>query len=121
MRRRPSTTALVVALGLAGTALTAAACGSGTAQVVGTAPGGAHAAVAPHTTMQVAPPTPVPSGSTTPATAPTGGTTPSAPGAQPVAPPVSPAAISQLNIDLGSLGQNLDQVDNDLAHAQGDQ
>jgi hypothetical protein len=119
MGRRPST--LVVALALAGTALAATACGtgSGTAQVVGTAPGGAHAAVAPHTTMQVAPPTTTATpGGITPTSSPTGGTTPTT---QPVAPPVSPAAINQLNTDLGSLGQSLNQVDNDLAQAQGDQ
>lgn len=109
--------AAVVTVALAGTALAASACGSGTAQVVGNAPG-THAAVAPHTTMEVTPPT---STAPTAPTAPPGTPTTTAPTTAPAGSPVSPATVNQLNAALGALGQSLDQADNDLAQAQGDQ
>jgi hypothetical protein len=116
MRFRASTAA--VAMALAGTALAATACGSGTAQVVGNAPG-THAA-APHTTMQVAPPTSTTAVPTAPpTTAPTNPATTTT--TAPAASPVSPATVNQLNAALGALGQSLNQADNDLAQAQGDQ
>jgi len=89
--------AVALAAALVGTSLAAAACGGGgtTAQVVGT----------PVTRPHPAPTTPIRA---------TGGSSPSAP-------PVSPTTITQLNAQLGALGTSLNQVDTDLAQAQGDQ
>ncbi len=105
---------------LLGTAITATACG-GSTEVVGpshTAPATAHAATAtsaPKTTATAAPSTtpqsPTPATPTTPTTA-----VPASP-----APPVSTGTITQLNTELGSLGQSLNQVNQDLNQAQGDQ
>jgi hypothetical protein len=68
--------------------------------------------------MQVAPPTsttvPVP-------TAPSGTAPTTTPTTAPATSPVSPATVNQLNAALGALGQSLNQADNDLAQAQGDQ
>jgi hypothetical protein len=110
--------AVALAAALVGTSLAAAACGGGgtTAQVVGT----------PVTRPHPAPTTPIRAtgGSSTPTTAVSGtGTGSSVPtgGSPPSAPPVSPTTITQLNAQLGALGTSLNQVDTDLAQAQGDQ
>jgi len=89
--------AVALAAALVGTSLAAAACGGGgtTAQVVGTPVTRPHPA--PTTTNRAT------GGSSTPT------------------PAVSPTTITQLNAQLGALGTSLNQVDTDLAQAQGDQ
>ncbi len=112
---------VTLGLALAGPALALAACGGGAA-IVGHAP----TATAPHRSA-TAPAPATGGGSTQPAPATAGGTstggpapagTPSAPsGAAPVSPS---AALNQLDSQLGSLDSTLNQVNQDLANAQGD-
>jgi hypothetical protein len=115
---RNTRSSLALGAVLLGTAITATACG-GSTEVVGssrTAPASAPAITAtsaPKSTATVAPSTTPqsPSSTTTSTTA-----VPASP-----APPVSTGTITQLNADLGSLGQGLSQVNQDLNQAQGDQ
>jgi hypothetical protein len=114
--RTLAVTAVLVATSLAG-----AACGGGDAQPVGrpvaparptptTGPGASAGTTT--TTTQTAGGSPA--GGASP-----GGTTSTTPVS--TGPVISAQSLATLNAELGSLGTSLNQVDNDLAQAQGDQ